>query len=489
MRPLHPIRVAVLLLIATCGTAGDASRPRNLLATIVSADADLLPARVMMLSARRNGGLPPSVARTIFVTEAVSRRWAQTLVEHDGLSFEVLPALPLAASTEALIPLFALTAYDAVLYLSPYALVHKGELAALFRCKPFCAMFHTPCSFSTGLMTLTPAKAVHDALAARARALRDGTDTSCRRENAPDWLEEEACILNAHFGKRLLNASVFRGEVDEAEAGVRRLAAGTKMAHYLYYPRMGWDIPDKCGPLQTVDYTTPPLLRPWYWWTFAAMDLSWSWREYRVQLTQPAGMPDAERQTFLMHVAGIFVVVVVGVVMLKRGLRGGKKEGAKAQRANWMREQELMLYVWAGGLVGCCGSWGVGMVATPAMIAPEYGIVLFGMYRTVALWGFWCVFGSGFIARRAVAEDGRRLRGHGRRGGLARTGLICMVESVCMILLLVCGASVKTETAFGKIVALASAFLLYCAVGLVVIVWLGRLWLAVGAKGRLELNT
>ncbi|CDF77408.1 unnamed protein product [Chondrus crispus] len=350
-------------------------------------------------------------------------------------------------------------------------------------------MFHTPCSFSTGVMTLTPAKAVHDGLAARARALRDGTDKSCRKENAPDWLEEEACILNEHFGKRLLNASVFRGEVDEAEVGVRRLAAGTKMAHYFYYRRMRWDIPDKCGPLQTVDYTTPPFLRPWYWWTFAAMELSWSWREYRIQLTQPAEMPDAEWQTFLMHVAGIFVVVVVGVVMLKGGLRGGKKEGAKAQRGNWMREQELMLYVWAGGLVGCCGSSGVGMVATPAMIAPEYGIVLFGLYRSVALWGFWCVFGSGFIARRAVAEDGRRLRGHGKLGGLARTGLICLVESVCMILLLVGGASVKAETAFDKLVGLASAFLLYCAVGFVVIVWLGRLWLAVGAKGRLELNT
>lgn len=94
--------------------------------------------------------LSPSVRLTIFVTPHVSQDWARALVKHDGLSMEVLQSPDLRSATSAFISLFSMDTYKSILYLSPYTLV-ESSLKPLLSCSPFCAMFHTPCSFSTGI--------------------------------------------------------------------------------------------------------------------------------------------------------------------------------------------------------------------------------------------------------------------------------------------------------------------------------------------------
>lgn len=457
-----------------------------MLATVVSKDADLLPARVMMVSARRNAALPPTVRQAIFVTEDVSQDWARALVQHDGVSFEVLKSLDLSGAKSGIIPLFGLDSYDSILYLSPYTLV-KSQLEPLLSCKPLCAMFHTPCSFSTGIMAISPDSAVHAALERRASASRSGTDKSCRPGNAPDWLDEEGCLLNAHFGKELLNASVFRIGEEGRKKGMRRLPSGAKMMHYFFYPRMRWEVPDKCGRIRTVDYTTPPLLRPWYWWTFAAMDLSWEWREYRIQLSHPPGMTDADVGTFVLHAVVILMCAVLWSMWLLRGGWGMLME--RSEGSGKMREQEVMLYVLAGGLVGCLASWGVGFTLTPATLAPAYGIALFGMYRVVTLWGFWCAFGGGFIAAHAVREDGRLLRARGRKQAVVETGVLCAAEMVSVVALFAAAAAVPVGTAFDKVLTVAPPVVIYFGIFFALVVRLGFVWLSVGAKERFEVDT
>lgn len=105
-----------------------------------------------------------------------------------------------------------------------------------------------------GHKVISPDRAVHAALERRASAFRSGSDKSCTPRNTPDWLDEEGCLLNAHFRKELLNASVFQIGEDNDKTGMQRLPSGAKMMHYFYYPRMRWEVPKKCGKILTVDY-------------------------------------------------------------------------------------------------------------------------------------------------------------------------------------------------------------------------------------------
>lgn len=449
--------------------------PKYLLATIVTSDEDLLPARVMFQSAAQKAELPANFERIVFATNAVSHAWARAHVEHDGMHYEVLDPPKLREGPAPHLDLFRQD-FDTVLYISPRVMV-KAALGELLTCRRFCAAFHTPCSFSTDLMAFSPNASDHSALKARADALRKGQDMSCAGGNRPDWLSEEGCIINAHFGKELMSAPLLRSagqpEPDAARGGLRRLPTGWKVAHFFYYVRMRWEIPERpCGTIRTVDFSAPGALRPWYWWNFAMFELSWEWRRYRKELRSPAGTFDPDTAVFLRCVS--FFAIAVAVVYFS-GLRRAP-DRHPPRRSKKISEADLLLRVVAVGMGANLLSWVVAFKFTPARLAPVFAAELCWMYRLGVLGWIWVVLG-----KRIATEQNRQihavvLRRRMVRRATIRTMVWCCLDTVAGFVIVAVAGAIPTATIFNRFFWFLGAAFVYIGVAIAIIVRLMEVW-------------
>lgn len=453
------------------------------LATIATSSADLLPARITLLSAKTAGSLPRHTVLTLLTTPAVPNDLAEAIAKHDQIDHVRLSH---QSSRFPLLSLFRLHA-EKVLFLSQYTLV-THSLSPLFHCPSFCASFITPCSFSSSLMVLAPNPTTHTALTRIADNLHHPF-SPCR--HPPDWLSPEACILNHHFADKLITAPLFYPDSVSPNASIpppqpnqlSRLPMGCHVPHHLYYPRFQWEVPvTPCGIQRAVDFQSPRLLRPWYWWTYLFMNLASHWRAQRLQLVDSHTIRQ-DRIHFISSLTVLTCIAAIASLVAARSFNAAEWRALKSDHKHTVKplpEPVLVLYVVTLGGLACLLSWTVAFLATPPMLTPPLALPLVISYRVVTQTILWVALGYLFIKHHAIPADNRHPRTN-RRAAL-ETFWMVVADMVSFSIALHAANSVAVETMYDRLGLLAVAGFSYICM----VLWLlGRLcvvWVSVGVK-------
>jgi hypothetical protein len=400
------------------------------LATVIRSGADVLPARVLMRSAKEHSrGLP----RVVFsIPGALPAAGARQLAG-DGVEVVRLGGGRGGGGGGddrrlTYTRLLGETRWARLIYLAPETLVRE-DLAPLAACEVLCAAFLSPCSFATGVMVLTPNATLYRSV------LRAWPPPACRggRGN-PDGLDDEACGLNEAFGKELMNAPLFdvgdSGLVAAAGTGagaaggqegtlMRRLPMGCHTPHHLFYPRLRFEVPkENCGVMRVIDFGSLPALYPWLWWTYGIMNLSWEWNHYRELLDDPSPSDSVTRGGVWLRIAACSVAFLAALAMLASSLSSSRSPssllcaqdttaaaGAPENRRHVLPEHVfLVVAVAVGGacwLVSCAAafSW------TPPTLSPLDAFALFAVYKTIAFCSLLLLLGRHFLSTQYLPGE------------------------------------------------------------------------------------
>jgi hypothetical protein len=402
--PSSPVcRTLVLQLLLLLSLVA-LSAAESAIATVIRTPADVLPARVMMASARDHASAsstPTPTRIAYYLPDALCPR-ALLQLSADGV--EVLPlsavALPPGSPPLTYTRLFDETRFDSILYLMPEALVLE-DISPITSCPVLCAAFIMPCSFSTGVMVITPNSTTY------ARIMDEWPVEICGNlRAAPDGLDPESCALNELFGKELMSAPLFDipgqppiggfgDTANQSKSLMRRLPMGCHTMHYLFYPRLRFEVPrESCGLLRIIDFKSPSPLRPWLWWTYAIFDLSWEWLSYRNKLSDPSSANTPSRLSVWLRVI-VFSAVAVAIVLIWRPTRptgaatnvqGPSTNGRPTLsfRLPLLEEHIFLLIALGGALVMWLISLILALSWTPPTLLPQDAIPLFATYKTLA---------------------------------------------------------------------------------------------------------
>lgn len=408
----------------------------TILATSVSSYAELLPARVALASAGRDGNLPPSTRYLIITPLSLPFRIRRLLsTDHVFVQRSHLP----------LIALFNLPA-SRVIYISPQTLV-MHSLKDLLPCPTFCAKFNVPCSFSSSFMVLTPNATTYRQLLESAA---DPRRVLCH--TPPDWLDQSACLLNAQY-PNLLGAPVF-DPLSPNVSGPLRLPAFAITQHFMFYPRLRWEVPTKGHPT-VISFSSPSFIQPWFWWSYAFVSLSWKWQEYRRLLH--------EEQPSLL----------APVLMLLLCVRLLQINFIRDKPTRRIQESALMLRLVRYGILGTCASWCLAVLVTPSMARLTIAVPVFTACRVAFTTVFWIHLG--LFVRTHVAGEGKR----------KFTSLFCArlytlalaAADVMVVFVILAFAHVlPAETGYKRIFWLLNAVVLYCATVLRLLATLYAVW-------------
>jgi len=269
--------------------------------TLVYGNTFGLPARVMFQSLKETGTLKELAA---VVTPDVDKNSRQKLI---NLGVTVID-IPIVKNPYARLPhyqerfdkvlsklyMWNLTEYDTLVSIDADTLVFQN-VDELFSCGEFCAAFINPTKFNSGVMVLKPNKQVFSNMMEKLASGLESFDSG------------DQGFLNSFFPK-LLDAPVFDGNLsrNSANATMKRLASTYHSDHLLYYPKLKWD-PVKPA---VVEFIGLPLLKPWQWWSYAVMDLSHVWNQYRNRLPEHAS--DRSHDAWIMRVLVLLPLVLIG---------------------------------------------------------------------------------------------------------------------------------------------------------------------------------
>jgi inositol phosphorylceramide glucuronosyltransferase 1 len=270
---------------------------REAYVSLLYGDAYVLPLRVMMRSLAENSRDVASGERdrVVLVTGSMAPESIRRLVD-DGLSVIAVPTVDtpypsddhfqkrfLSVMTKLVI--FNLTQYDKLVFLDADALVLR-DLSDLFRCGAFCAAFINPCHFNSGLMLVTPSTPLFN-------------DMIQKLPTLPSYDGGDQGFLNAYFPE-MLSAPMFvpTAGPPSKKVAFARLPFTFHMDHSAYYPRFRWShSKSRCGlEMREEEWLGPTFMKPWLWFTYAILDQSWVWHEYRRKLVSP--YPTGERTSY-----------------------------------------------------------------------------------------------------------------------------------------------------------------------------------------------
>ncbi|KAL6052711.1 glycogenin glucosyltransferase glg1 [Balamuthia mandrillaris] len=233
------------------------------------------------------------------------RQETRQLLEADGALVHTVPDIENSYAHRQLrfqgvlnkLHVWNLTSYERVVYLDSdtIALTNMDEL---FGCGQFCAVFMNPCNFHTGLIVVKPdADRFADMLTKLKAGLAsyDGADQG---------------FLTAYYDfQHMFAAPAFDPEVAlkdlhpldglprPSQAPMMRLPPGYNLNALWYYEKGHWNL-YQCYPFSegaavpgeegfeldyppgiSMTFPTAPMLKPWYWYPYVALDANWLlWR-------------------------------------------------------------------------------------------------------------------------------------------------------------------------------------------------------------------
>lgn len=296
MNSVHLILVLLILVVKTpdLTSADNANNSRQAYIALLYGDTYALPVRVMMRSLYINS---PDVRagirdRIILVTGDTSTSVKQQ-IQSDGVIVHEVSQLqsPYIHDTSfhkrfglvlTKLMLFNMTKYSRVVLLDADLLVLR-DLSSVFECGEFCATFINPCYFNSGFVVITPNETLfHDMVQ--------------QLPTTPSYDGGDQGFLNAYFSQ-MINAPLFDPETGEDDVASRvpvpppfaRLKFDWHADHSAFFSSFAFTFSrsSRCASPRSVEWLGPPIAKPWLWWTYAVLDLSWTWHTYRRQLSDP----------------------------------------------------------------------------------------------------------------------------------------------------------------------------------------------------------
>jgi inositol phosphorylceramide glucuronosyltransferase 1 len=303
---------------AAAAAHDSAARPtpaREAYVSLLYGDSYVLPLRVMMRSLAENSRDVASGERDriVLVTGNTAPESVRRLTD-DGISVIAAPTVdtPYASddrfqkrflSVMTKLVIFNLTQYDKLVFLDADALVLR-DLSDLFRCGAFCAAFINPCHFNSCLMLVTPSTALFDDMIQKLTTL-------------PSYDGGDQGFLNAYF-RDMLSAPMFVPTAGPSrdplskDVPFARLPFTFHMDHSAYYPRFRWThSKSRCGgEMREEEWLGPTFMKPWLWFTYAILDQSWVWHEYRRKLVSPYPLGERTSLSAYSLIAVSYLVTV-----------------------------------------------------------------------------------------------------------------------------------------------------------------------------------
>ena len=259
--------------------------------------------------------------------------------------------------------LWNLTAYERIVYFdADNVVVHVDKAEELFHCGHFCVVYMNPCHFHTGLLVVRPDAAL---LADMLRAMVD--------TGSYDGADQG--FLSAFF--QACDEAPMFNPAAPSNRPLNQLHISYNM-HALYALGTGSFQHFRCGPfLQTPDepvasigYPVPTVIKPWFWWV-GLLGHAAAWQEVRNTLDEP-------------DLPAIFAsILALQLVALYIAHRAVARVVAGEFRTYWWHRHVPALGVkklaLAVSVVSIAAGARVGLMATPRLIRPAYGLVLCGV--------------------------------------------------------------------------------------------------------------
>lgn len=281
---IHFLFLLILFLLISLSFSDD--RPEAYI-SLLYGNTYLLPLRVMMRSLYH---VSPDIQsnlrqRLVMVTKTTSSHSIQQLKD-DNLTVLQVPTLdtPYTSNPKfqnrfrqimTKLTIFNLTQYSRLIFIDADSLVLK-EISPLFKCGHFCVTFINPCNFNAGFMVVSPNATRFSSMIAAFNSTisYDGGDQG---------------FLNA-FLPSLHSAPLFDPNNPPQKLPLfSRLPFNWHVDHSSYFPtfNFAFSTAPACGPARLIEWLGPPLFKPWWWFTYAFLDLSWLWHSHRKQLDNP----------------------------------------------------------------------------------------------------------------------------------------------------------------------------------------------------------
>jgi hypothetical protein len=312
----------------------------------------------------------------------------------------------------AKLQVFALEQFEKVVYVDADALV-LGHIHDMFQCGDFCAAFINPCHFNSGVMVIRPSQALFQDMLRKLATTEsyDGGDQG---------------FLNVYYAD-LFYAPGFGPDDPHRGGQLRRLPFGYHLDHIIYYPRLRWEVPDRCGGLRIVEFMGVPLFKPWQWWTYPVMDLSWEWHAMRAQLTQPYP-PNYNLGPKWVAVRFLGVYGCLYLLWLFMTNRLGLSAANRRRRApflsieNWLLQSRVVrslfalddrLYLYIMVIIGMTG-WLITTIAAacciPMLTTPYLAVAIYIHFKVLFTFVWMLLFGL-ICMRRHRLPDAKHARG------------------------------------------------------------------------------
>lgn len=426
----------VLLQTAVAASNSSLVKPtdgttREAYVTLLYGEYYALPIRVMMNSLLKNS---PDVAsgqrdRLVLVTQETPER---TVVElnKDGIKTRRVDVLDSPYKDNAKfdkrfteimtkLKIFGLMDYKKIVYIDADSLIFD-DLSSLFTCGEFCATFINPCYFNAGMVVITPNNTLLEDMEQKMKTMKsyDGGDQG---------------FLNTYFPD-MLNAESFRPESGQSGGNVRRrLPFGWHVDHSSFYPRFSFDFSAKrCGRQKDAEFLGPAFAKPWFYWTYAVMDLSWEWHKYRKDLNNPYPLGTINSASAIWRIVVCYIIAFLIVrvsVPLTESMLNDTSQAQYSQlhlrnkvHGFSIGKRSYLLVAVVLGFVEWIGSLLVTVFLIPPILMPYHAVVLYIHVKTVSMTGILVVHGlilsTGVVAKyesdalhhRSSGEKSRDIR-------------------------------------------------------------------------------
>lgn len=288
------------------------SLPKQAYVTLLYGDDWVLPIRVMMHSLYLNSpDVRAGIRDRVVIVTATSEKTKQQLIDDNITIIDVPPVRSPYANDPKFdsrfmhvmtkLYIFNLTQYSRLLFIDADGLV-LNDLSPAFSCGDFCATFINPCHFNVGLMQITPNTTLFNNMIRQLPQLPsyDGTDQG---------------FLNSYFPD-LLDAPMYYPPPENTTqpplTGFFRFPFSWHVDHSSFFPTLNFEFEkgNRCGQKRLLEWLGPPFAKPWIWWNYVLLDLSWTWYHYRKMLPNPYPPPSWARENGLALVLLTYAILI-----------------------------------------------------------------------------------------------------------------------------------------------------------------------------------
>lgn len=406
--PLRLLLLLIFLLSYSSPTRAFSNRTKEAYVSLIYGDTYTLAVRVSMFSLLQNS---PDVAdglrdRVVIVTGHTSKAAKRQLL-HDGIRVITVPEMRSPYSRDAKfrdrfdlvmtkLYIFNMTQYHRIVFMDADTLV-VGDLSPLFSCGQFCATYINPCHFNVGLMLITPNTSLF-------------LDMIHQLPNLPSYDGGDQGFLNSYF-PQLLHAPLYQSEAPPlSPPPFARLPFSWHVDHSAFFSSFDFAFShsDRCGQPRLIEWLGPPVGKPWLWWTYGLLDLSWRWHYYRRQLHDPFP-PGATQRTSAVLLIIISYIVMFMLARISHAIPPSSVLTSTLPRltaVSMPKRLALSISIALGVCVWLLG-FALAVAFVPQILPPLPAIVVFFHLRVVFTTLIMLYIGAAFGLRQTLSTHDR----------------------------------------------------------------------------------